>query len=205
MIRNIIFDIGNVLTLFHPEDYIHAVFDKERAARLYKALFESGRWYEIDTGSKTDEEMIQSFLQEEPALEKEIRFLFDHINGFITLPAATAPWISRLHKEGYSLYYLSNYGTAMRARTWKNELSVLNLFEGGIFSCDVHLLKPDPAIYNLLLNQYALNPADSVFLDDSPANVKTAEKLGMHAIHVEKQLQAIQDLDRLLKEENDLL
>ena len=93
----------------------------------------------------------------------------------------------------------------MRARTWKNELSVLNLFDGGLFSCDVHLLKPDPAIYNLLLNQYALNPADSVFLDDSSANVKTAAKLGMHAIHVEKQLQAIQDLDRLLKEENDLL
>lgn len=74
MIRNIIFDIGNVLTLFHPEDYIHAVFDKERAARLYKALFESGRWYEIDTGSKTDEEMIQSFLQEEPAWKRKSVF-----------------------------------------------------------------------------------------------------------------------------------
>lgn len=202
MIRNIIFDIGNVLTLFRPQDYIYAVFEPDTAKRVYDAMFASGRWGDIDSGLKTDEEMIQSFLEEDPSLEKEIRFIFDRINGFITCPSSTLPWISRLKRQGYHLYWLSNYGTSMRSRTWKNELSVLELFEGGIFSCDVHLLKPDPAIYELLMKQYALKAEESVFLDDSLPNAQTAVKLGMKAVHVKNQLQAMQDLDALLQSEN---
>ena len=55
--------------------------------------------------------------------------------------------------------------------------------DGGIFSCKVHLTKPDPAIYKLILAQYNLTAEECVFIDDTLPNIKAAEALGIHGIH----------------------
>jgi putative hydrolase of the HAD superfamily len=200
MINTIIFDIGNVLMRFNPEAYIHAVYETETADRIYDAMFSSGLWGEIDRGVLTDEQMIQRFLRVEPSLETEIRYIYTHMGGFTNELKASKPWLKRLRDEGFHLYYLSNYSFLMRSLT-QHELSVLEQMEGGIFSCDVRLLKPDPAIYQLLMSTYHLKAEQCAFLDDSQRNVDTAVSLHMKGIHVLSQQQAIHDLDVLLQEE----
>lgn len=204
MINTIIFDIGNVLLRFNPDSYIHGVYEKKTADRVYDVLFKSGIWGEIDRGVLSDEEMIQRFLKVDPSLEKEIRYIFAHMNGFTNYLKTSLPWLNRLKHEGYHLYYLSNYSYTMRNLTRGHELSVLDPMDGGIFSCDVKLLKPDPAIYELLLKRYALKAEECVFLDDTLRNVETAQQLHMKGIHVTSQSQAIQDLDVLLAKEKML-
>ena len=58
-----------------------------------------------------------------------------------------------------------------------------DLFVGVLFSCDVNLIKPDHAIFELLLNRYDLEPQETIFIDDSEANTHAATQLGMKAIH----------------------
>ena len=66
-------------------------------------------------------------------------------------------------------------------------------------SYTVHLAKPDPAIYQTLLDRYGLKAEECVFLDDTKANIDGALRAGMQGILVKTQEQAMQDLDELLK------
>src|SRR5690349_5788036 len=69
------------------------------------------------------------------------------------------------------------------ARVLESRHGFLRHFEGGIFSGDVKLAKPDPAIFELLAGRHGLVPADTLFIDDSAANVAAARQLGWQAIH----------------------
>jgi putative hydrolase of the HAD superfamily len=78
------------------------------------------------------------------------------------------------------------------ARVLEERHDFLQWFDGGIFSGDVKCIKPDPLIYQLLQNRYALEPANTLFIDDLKSNVNVARALGWQGIHFEsaQQLQA---------------
>ena len=77
-------------------------------------------------------------------------------------------------------------------------LDFLPFLDGGIFSCDVHLIKPDLKIYEALINKYNLEPERCVFIDDIERNVNAAREAGLNAIKLDTQEQARFDLDRFL-------
>lgn len=101
-------------------------------------------------------------------------------------------------KEGYRTYYLSNYSRRVETEA-AHALSFLKELDGGILSYKVHQIKPDPKIYQMLMERYGLKAEESVFLDDSPANIETARALGMQGILVTSQEQAVEALDQLLE------
>ena len=107
-------------------------------------------------------------------------------------------WIRSLKEAGYRVYYLSNFSERVEKEA-ADELTFLKEMDGGILSYREHVIKPDPAIYELLLNRYSLAAEESVFLDDTLDNVKAAEKLGIRGILVENQEQAKYSLQELLK------
>mgnify|MGYP000286109203 CR=1 FL=1 len=110
----------------------------------------------------------------------------------------TAASLGRLLKaRGYHTYYLSNYGERIRREASK-ELSFLSHMDGGIMSYTVHLAKPDPAIYQTLLDRYGLKAEECVFLDDTVRNVEAAQALGIAGIVVTSQEQAKKELETLL-------
>jgi putative hydrolase of the HAD superfamily len=86
-----------------------------------------------------------------------------------------------LHAAGHPLYYLSNM-----ARTSIEHLESTHdywsLFRGGVVSCRVRLLKPEPAIFECLLSRYGLRASETVFIDDMQANIDSAAALGITAI-----------------------
>jgi hypothetical protein len=73
--------------------------------------------------------------------------------------------------------------SAITARVLESRHDFLRHFDGGIFSGDVKLAKPDPAIFKLLAERYGMVPADTLFIDDLAANVAAARQLGWQAIH----------------------
>ena len=78
------------------------------------------------------------------------------------------------------IYYLSNIAQDTFALLAGREF--MQLFDGGIASYEVQLLKPDEAIYRCLLEKYALSPEQTIFFDDTPENVAEAEALGITAL-----------------------
>mgnify|MGYP002856681681 CR=1 FL=1 len=200
MIKNVLFDIGNVLVGFDWTAYIHTLFtDEALIEKLRSAVWGDGRWDRLDWGADFNK-VLTSMINAEPECEDELRLMFSHIGGCVSRYDTSIEWITDLKARGYNVYYLSNYSrTIMNAQ--HEALDFLPLMDGGVFSCDVYLLKPDPAIYRYILRKYSLNPAECVFIDDLERNIQAAINCGMYGIRCDNIGQAQRDLNKLLKEE----
>lgn len=183
MIKNVIFDVGNVLAYFGWRECIESFgFPKEMQEELAEAVFLNPAWGERDRGVWTNEEIYQAFLAKAPERGKEIQLLLAHIQAWITeFPYATE-LVKTLHEAGYHTYYLSNYGTEFEIA--KKTYGFFAHMDGGIVSYEEKVVKPDPKIFEILLERFGLKAGESVFLDDSAANIEAAEALGFKGIVV---------------------
>ena len=182
MIRNIIFDIGNVLTDYRWEGFLaDKGFDAEMIKKIAKASIMHPLWAEYDRGTWTDEQVLAAFVKDAPELEKELHQAFENIAGMVTPRAYAIPWLQELKAKGYHVYYLSNF--SHKAETECAEaLNFLPEMEGGILSYKEHLIKPEPEIYRTLLDKFNLVADECVFLDDRRENIEAAETQGIHTV-----------------------
>ena len=203
MIKNVIFDIGNVLVDFDWEGHMRRICPHLNENDFYEiniAAWGDNRWDKFDLGVDS-EIVISEMISHAPKYEKEIKSLFGNFRGCFRKLDSSIGWIKDLKTRGYKVYYLSNYSyLAMKANP--ECLDFVPLMDGGIFSCDVHVIKPDKRIYELLCEKYDLNPEECVFIDDLERNVEGARKFGIKAIQLVSVKQAQQDLNNLLQEEN---
>ncbi len=201
MIRNIIFDIGNVLVDYCWQEHIARFgFTGETARRLGEAMMLHPVWNELDRGVWNNEQLLEGFIQNDPELEAQIRLVFSDLSSLVREREGSNRWIYSLRKAGYKAYYLSNFSARVKTEA-SRQLTFLREMDGGVMSYTVQLIKPEPYIYEVLLNRYKLKAEECVFLDDSPANIDTAKSLGMKGIIVESQEQAMEELNKLLKEQ----
>ncbi len=200
MIRNIIFDIGNVLVDYCWREHIAVCgYTGETAKRLGRAMMQSPVWPELDRGVWSEEELLGGFIQNDPELEHEIRHVFADLSTLVRLYPRTDAWLEALRAKGYKVYYLSNFSDKCRREAIK-QLGFMERMDGGLMSYEVREIKPCERIFRLLLERYDLKPEESIFLDDTSANLETARRLGMRTIQVESQEQAMRELDKALKE-----
>lgn len=95
----------------------------------------------------------------------------------------TKELLATLKSNGYKLYYLSNWDRGGHDECVRRGLfDFLDMFDGGIFSYQVGLMKPDMRIYELLIKRYQIDPQTSIFFDDREENVEAANKLGISGI-----------------------
>jgi small GTP-binding protein len=92
---------------------------------------------------------------------------------------STTNFIKYQKSLGKRIYYITNIGNTLADRRASD---IFKYFDGGIASCEVDLLKPDPQIYKLLLETYNIKATNSVFIDDKPENVRAAQQLGFKGI-----------------------
>lgn len=194
MIRNIVFDIGNVLTDFRWKDFLRDKgFDGPMIERISKASVESPYWMEIDRGEWDTEEIMLAFVRQDPEIEEELRTAFGEVHGMVTRRDYAIPWIEELKEKGYRVYYLSNFSYKAQVEC-ADALDFLTHMDGGILSYQEKLIKPDEKIYQLLLGRYDLKAEETVFMDDLPANVEAAKSLGIRGIVFESKQQAESEL-----------
>lgn len=98
------------------------------------------------------------------------------------------------------MYLLSNYGkTSFEAAKTHGKLSFLPLVDGAVISYEVQIVKPEPGIYQKLLEKYHLKAEECVFLDDKAENIEAAQRLGFHGVIVKEYVQAKEELESVLQ------
>ena len=180
MIKNIVFDFGQVLVKFVPS-YIVAqhTADPQTARLIEDVVFDRTYWNRLDAGEVSDDEAVMSFRSRLPSCvadlgEEVFRSWIDHI------PAIPGMWelVADLHARGVPLYLLSNISSHFAERA--NEFSVLTHFKKCVFSGLCRMTKPDTAIYRHLLCECNILPEETLFIDDSPQNIAGAEACGIN-------------------------
>ena len=189
---NFIFDIGNVLVDYRPGIYVNALFsDKSLAEKINDIIFKSPEWLDMDRGKLTHEEATEIFCKREPAFEPAIRHTMqsyckmfspsqDFCKTFIALQD-TIDLLPGIKELGHGLYFLSNMHNETRDYLLENH-DFFSMFDGGVFSCDVSVIKPSPEIYRCFLQKYRLKPEECIFFDDMEENVSAAEKEGIKSV-----------------------
>ena len=199
-INTVIFDIGGVLVDFGRQHFFEQFgHSPEMCMRLYESTVRSPYWKEFDLGLIADEEVIDLFAGYAPELESEIREAMKCVHGVVRRMDAAIPWIRKIKESGRRTLYLSNYSMKV-ARDNADAMDFLPFLDGGLLSCDYHVIKPDPAFYQILIDKYDLDPEKCVFLDDLEDDIAAAEQLGFHTILVRDHEQAAADLEKLLAE-----
>ena len=198
MIKDVIFDIGNVLTLFSWEQHIRSFgFDDETFEKVADATARSSAWGEFDRGLEEDE-VLKLFIKNDPSVEKEIRMMFENIEGTLSTADYAIPWILELKRRNLRTLILSNLSVKTLSECWKS-LLFLNYTDGGILSFREGVIKPEEEIYTRLIERYDINPEEAVFIDDRSENIEAARRLGLNGIVFESYEQASAELEELIR------
>ena len=203
MIRNIIFDLGNVLISFRPAEYLEKNnYPEERRNIILKDIFMSPEWLLLDNGTIDTKEAIDRIDNKSILKRAEIVSVFNKRTGIMFPLGDNVKMLPALRKEGFKVYFLSN-SPLDSFNEIKNSYSFFKYFDGGIISAEVKHSKPDPAIYLILMEKYSLKAGECVFVDDTEVNVKTAEDLGMKGFLTAGSTSISKDFVKLLSREID--
>lgn len=197
MIKNIIFDLGNVLIRFKPEEFVNKNIKKEYREKFFNAVFKGQEWADLDRGVLEYSDAIKIFSEKIPECSSEIKKLFDNYILDVLEPIEKNIEIMKSLKGKYKLFVLSNFHYPAFDYIFKN-WEFFKYFDGKVVSGHCKLLKPEKKIYELLCLTYSLKPNECVFIDDTKANIEAAEEFGINGIH----LTDINILEEKLKENN---
>lgn len=185
MYKNVIFDIGGVMVDFDPKDFLLERFCNAAVEeKVYRLTFGSETWQKLDAGLCSRYEGSQAMLAAARAegCAFEVQEVLENWTSILRIRRRMVELVRRLKNHGYCVYYLSNIPEDILPLLMRRGLE--GVFDGGIASCDVHINKPDPRIYQCLLDKYGLTAGECIFIDDSRANVQTAFQLGMNSIQM---------------------
>ena len=180
---NFVFDIGNVLVDFHPKIYLSKLFPNNPALQdaMHKQVFEGPEWAAFDLGTLSHEQGTRNMISKCPANENAIRETMARVHEMLSPILSTMALLPVILDKGHRLFFLSNYQRELYPFLFKT-YPCFSLFEGGVFSCDVHQIKPDPAIYHTLMDNHGLRAEDCVFFDDLERNARGAQAVGMEGV-----------------------
>lgn len=193
-----VFDLGGVLVDWNPRHLYRKLFPgDESGMEHFLAEVCTPAWNEAQDAGRPFAEGIAELQEQHPEHASEIAAYWERWDEMC--PGAISGGPELLHQvkaTGRPVYALSNWS----AETWprvQHRFSFLESFDGIVISGRVGLKKPDPQIYRHLLRAYALEPAETLFIDDSPGNVEGARAVGLQALHFESAPQLRLELRRL--------
>lgn len=182
-IKNVVFDMGGVLMTFNGPLFSAAFTDTPEDAELLNgALFGSPLWTLLDSGTISHETMARYAEHHLPErLHPNLRECLAHWPEHSEPIDAVNDLGIRLKQEGYGIYVLSNASTRIMEQL--GHAPLMPFIDGYVVSANERLMKPDPAIYQLLCERYGLTPAECLFVDDNEDNCIGARAAGMRAHH----------------------
>ena len=182
MIDTIVFDMGGVLLDFSSQLFSTRLhLPEEDRILLERNLMRTVDWVRLDRGTITEEEVMAHARAKLPQrLHDAAEYIIYRWNDPIVPVPGTAEVVQELKEKGYTLYLLSN--ASRRQHDYWPNVPGSECFSGTVISADLHLLKPEAAIYQALFHKFSLTPANCVFIDDFPPNIEAAENAGMQGI-----------------------
>ena len=178
----VVFDLGGVLIDWNPRYLYRKLFDDEAAMEAFLADVVSPEWNGQQDSGRTWAEAVEVLSREHPE-QRDLIAAYWH-RWQETLGDAIAPTVAileELRESGVRLYALSNW-SAETFPVARPRYPFLDWFDGIVISGEEKVAKPDPVIFRHLLDRYGLDPATTVFIDDSEANVRAAAAEGIVAL-----------------------
>lgn len=197
-IKNIIFDIGNVLFKYDPTYIIECLTPKSKFKQLYlDHLFNSDYWQKMDRGDISLEKVKKKLIETHQLSNQEDNEITKLVNEFTNhlILNTDMKTLFQTLKQRYNIYILSNFQSKPFQQLAKNN-PFLTEAKGIVVSANVMMKKPEIGIYHFLLSQYRLLPHQSIFIDDLKENIQTAKKLLINTIHFKSYGQTIKDLQQ---------
>ena len=202
MIKNIIFDLGNVIINYNQKKIISNFTEKEDEIKyIYDEIFHAQEWDLMDLGDITNEEALE-------IINKRNEFKYEKLTQDFLHEWYKKQSINRdiveiakiLKNNGYNLFVLSNMAN-QTYEYFKND-EFFSLCTGIVISAHEHVKKPDEKVYRLLLNRYNLNAEECLFIDDddSGKNYETANRIGIKGRRIMPN--QVEDVKKLLLEFN---
>lgn len=182
MIKNLIYDFGRVLVTYDFEHISSFGFASEEDLQSFVNIVSDPAFVRrCDLELIPFEDLIREMQHTYPQWKEQWQLFYDRYLEFVTgeMPGMYA-YMTELKARGYKLYGLSNWCSTIY-RVMK-EYKIFNLLDGFVVSSDYQVVKPDPAIYRVLLDKYDLKAEECVFADDRADNVEAAQQVGMQAI-----------------------
>ena len=188
MVKNIIFDIGNVILNFNINRVLNEFTDNIDEQKFIKEnIIKSPEWLGnalIDTGYLTREAAIKIVQDRtDHSNDKIIAQFWNNYNNFAKIDERVLELIKNLKTKNYKIYLLSNINPYTHELVKKSGL--FEIVDGYVLSYKEHMIKPYKSIYNTLLERYSLKPEESVFIDDNEKNINTGKSLGIISKKVE--------------------
>jgi putative hydrolase of the HAD superfamily len=197
MIKNIVFDMGNVLLDYDPARIVRKIIpDAADAGQIFKALFQSRGWQLLDLGLITFDEHYQNIVKQSPRYSREIQWILNNWYTDQPLVPGIEDIVAVLRNAGFPLYILSNAN--LQFYTYAPKKAVFKQFCGITISADLHLIKPQREIYEKFCQIHNLNPAACLFIDNMLENVDAAIDTGWQAIQFMDSRRLRGDLEELL-------
>lgn len=183
MIKNYIFDFGQVIVRFDPF-YITSQYieNKDDINLVQEVVFDRFYWDKLDAGTITDEEVKKGICSRLPeSLQKRACEVYD--NWYRNLPFIDGmpELLRKIKSEGGRLFLLSNIsiGFAENYVSVPEIKEVFDLFDGLVFSGPLGITKPKKDIFEYLLNKHNLKAEECIFIDDNKENIFGAERMGI--------------------------
>jgi putative hydrolase of the HAD superfamily len=182
MIKNLVFDLGNVLISFRPSEY----FDKKGYPeniknKILTDIFGSREWHMLDNGDINTAQAIDAIASKSTLNREEISHIFNLRTELIFPLDQNVRLLPGLKKQGFRLYFLSNFPMDLFEEV-KTGYYFFKYFDGGVISAEAKASKPDKRIYEILLEKYSLLSDECLFIDDLEENVMAARETGMKGL-----------------------
>jgi putative hydrolase of the HAD superfamily len=199
MIRNVVFDIGNVFVRWSPPEVIRRSFghapdsaeNRERAALLRSPL-----WLRLNRGEVTQAEAELAYQAEHGLTQQQAADLLFHAIHHQELIEGTEGIARRLKVAGYRVFALTDNVREIVAHL-KTRFQFWDVFDGAVVSAEIGMLKPHEGIFRHLVDTFGLEPSETVFLDDVQNNIDGARRVGLQARLFTTAAQCEQDLRAL--------
>lgn len=182
----VVFDIGNILIRYAPDHFLEILFpgEERKQREMLERVYQGPYWPSFDRGTMSYEEAAHRLVEQFGGTYEDYMHA---LRGWIEIKTPIEEgWraAERCRRAGKRLYLLSNYPQEGYMRMREKFADRFRVFDGGVISCFCHHLKPEPAMYQTLIDTCGLTPQKSLFIDDTLANVEGAIKMGIHGFHM---------------------
>ena len=179
--KNVIFDLGGVLVNWKPKETILDVFKNKKIAPIDELIeiWKSGICKDLERGLITQEEAIKKL--PERYSKEDFSYFLKEVYKYLFPLEEGLKIFNAVKSNGHKIYVLSNFQEEHFAKASPN-YDFLKQVDGIVLSFKVKAMKPEPEIYQALLNNYSLNPEESIFIDDMEENIAGAKIFGIDGI-----------------------
>ena len=194
-VKAVVFDLGGVLIDWDPRYLYRKLLDDEATVEEFLATVCTPEWNAEQDRGRPFAEGVAELVERHPVHAAAITAYHERwpemLGGAV---GGTVEVLAELRTAGVPVYALTNW-SAETFGIARERFEFLEWFDGVLVSGEERMIKPDPAIFRLLLDRFGLDPGATFYIDDSPANVAAADRIGFDAVRFTSPAQLRRDLE----------